>query len=38
MKSAFDYDLMANFNGKNRILDRDEFLVDLIKSLNLNTE
>ena len=23
MKNSFDFDLMANYNGKNRLLDRD---------------
>lgn len=23
MKNSFDYDLMVNYNGKNRLLDRD---------------
>lgn len=38
MKSSFDYDLIANYSGKNRILDRDEFLIDVVKSLNINAE
>lgn len=35
MKSSFDYDLMVNYAGKNRLLGRDEFLVDVLKCLNI---
>lgn len=36
MKNSFDYDLMANYNGKTRILDRDEFFVDIIQCLGID--
>lgn len=38
MRNSFDYDLMVNYNGKNRLLDRDEFIIDLIKCLGIDFE
>lgn len=32
---CFDYDLVAIFNGKKRVLDRDEFIIDSVQSLDI---
>lgn len=33
IKVGFDYDLVALYNGKTRIMDRDEFVADAVKIL-----
>ena len=35
---AFDYGLIAKYNGRNRILDRDQFLEDIIINTKINFE
>lgn len=38
IRIGFDYDLVALYNGKTRIMDRDEFVVDTIKVLDIKIE
>lgn len=35
MKICFDYELLAVFNNKRRILDRDSFLIDAVNALDI---
>lgn len=36
MKISLDYDLMAMYSGKSRLLDRDEFIIDIVRSLQID--
>lgn len=38
MKVCYDYDLMVMYGGKSRLLDRDEFVIDIIRSLEIDYE
>jgi hypothetical protein len=36
MKNSFDFDLMVIYNGKKRLLERDEYLIDVVKCLSID--
>jgi hypothetical protein len=38
MKFCFDFDLMVTYFGRNRLLDRDEYLIDVVKCLGIEYE